>query len=189
MLRRPYSNADAIMLRLSKKHSGPADPAIRQVDARALLASQSLPRAALAAVCMTALLNTGWLWLSTVTGNFFHWYALLQGPLIGLAVRRAGRGIDWRFPSLAAFVAFAAAFSGNFLVSLVTTGTVLEQNALRVLRGLTLWSWQTWYAEVLTPVDLVYALAAAAVAAFYSRRRLDRREVFALRSREQDERK
>lgn len=189
MLHRPDRNADATMLRLRKKHSRPPDPALREVDRQALIDAQSLPRAALVAAAVAAVLNIGWLWLSDVTGNFFPWYALLQGPFIGLAVRRAGRGLDWRFPTLAAFVTAVAAFSGNFLVSLMTTGAVLEQNALQVLRGLTVWSWQTWYDEVLTAVDLVYALAAAGVAAFYAQRRLDRREIFALRSRNQDRRK
>lgn len=129
------------------------------------------------------MLNIVWLWLSNVTGSFFHWYSLLQGPLIGVGVQRAGRGIDWRFPLLAACVALVAAFSGNFLVSLMTSSAELGVSALQVLLGLTAWSWQTWYAEVLSPVDLIYALAAAAVAAFYSRRRLSRQEIFALRSR------
>jgi hypothetical protein len=66
-------------------------------------------------------------------------------------------------------------------VSLATTAGVLEVTALQVLRGLTLWSWQTWYDEVLGSADLIYALFAAAVAAFYSKRRLRREEVFALR--------
>jgi hypothetical protein len=49
-----------------------------------------------------------------------------------------------------------------------------------------MWSWQTWYAEVLRVVDLVYALFAAAVAAIHSKRRLQRHEVFALRSAKQE---
>jgi hypothetical protein len=75
-----------------------------------------------------------------------------------------------------------AAFSGNFLVSVVTTSAVLQVNPLQVLRGLTLWSWQTWFAEVLIFADLVFALFAAAAAAFYAKRRLRRNEAFALRS-------
>jgi hypothetical protein len=77
-------------------------------------------------------------------------------------------------------------FSGNFLVSLATTSAALEVSPMQVLRGLTIWSWQTWYAEVLTVVDLLYALFSAAIAAFYSKRRLQRNEVFALRSMKQE---
>jgi hypothetical protein len=174
------------MLRLRKKHSRPTEPAPHPVDAQRLIDAQSLRRAALASVSLAILLNVVWLWLSNVTGSFFHWYSLLQGPLIGVGVQRAGRGIDWRFPLLAACVALVAAFSGNFLVSLMTTSTVLGVSAPQVLQGLTAWTWQTWYAEVLSPVDLIYALAAAAIAAFYSRRRLSRQEIFALRTMPKD---
>ncbi|MDH5501317.1 MAG: hypothetical protein OEY72_09500, partial [Gammaproteobacteria bacterium] len=66
---------------------------------------------------------------------------------------------------------------------LTTTAVVLDATALQVLRGLTVWTWQTWYAEVLSTADFIYALFAAAVAAFYSRRRLQRQEIFALRNR------
>ncbi|MDH5501131.1 MAG: hypothetical protein OEY72_08530, partial [Gammaproteobacteria bacterium] len=151
------------MLRLRRKHSQttPA-PAI---DAAALLNAQAPGRALLAAVGIAALMNMLWLWLSDLTGHFFHAFSLLQGPMIGLAVRRAGHGIDWRFPSLAASVAVLAAVSGNFLVSLTTTAVVLDATALQVLRGLTVWTWQTWYAEVLSTADFIYALFAAAVAA------------------------
>lgn len=156
------------------------------VDAASLSKSQS-PRAALiAAVAAAVFLNLVWLWLSNLTGRFFPWFSVVQGLFIGLAVRRAGKGYDWRFPALASTMTVIAAFGGNFLVSVTTTSTVLDIGPLQVLRGLTLWSWQTWYAEVLRVVDLVYALFAAAVAAFYSKRHLLRHEIFALRSAKQD---
>lgn len=177
------------MLRLRKKHSRPPDPALFEVNAQKLLDAQSLRRAALASLGIAVVLNIAWLWLSNVTGSFFHWFSLLQGPLIGIGVQRAGRGIDWRFPLLAAAVTFVAAISGNFLVSLVTTGAVLDLSTLQVLRGLTAWSWQTWYAEVLTSVDLIYAAAAASLAAFYATGKLSRQEIFALRSGTQDGKK
>jgi hypothetical protein len=161
-------------------------PTLPPIDAASLIAQQSLRGALVAAAIVAICLNIAWLWLSNISGSFFHWYSVLQGPLIGLAVRHAGRGIDWRFPVTAAAVTMLAAFSGNFLVSLATTSAALEVSPMQVLRGLTIWSWQTWYAEVLTVVDLLYALFSAAVAAFYSKRRLQRNEVFALRSMKQE---
>jgi hypothetical protein len=161
-------------------------PTLPPIAVSKLIAQQSLRGALVAALLAAICLNIVWLWLSNLSGSFFHWYSLLQGPLIGLAVRHAGRGIDWRFPVTAAAVTMLAAFSGNFLVSLATTSTVLEASPLQVLRGLTIWSWQTWYTEVLTVVDLLYALFAAAVAAFYAKRRLQRNEAFALRSLKQE---
>ncbi|MEQ9561390.1 MAG: hypothetical protein RLN69_02635 [Woeseiaceae bacterium] len=166
-----------------------ARPTLPPIDATSLVAQQSLRGALVAATLVALCLNVIWLWLSNISGSFFHWYSVLQGPLIGLAVRHAGRGIDWRFPVTAAAVTMLAAFSGNFLVSLATTSAVLGASPLQVLRGLTVWSWQTWYAEVLTVVDLLYALFAAAVAAFYAKRRLRRNEVFALRSMKQESRR
>ena len=168
------------MFRAKKKKEEPR--ALPPVNAAKLIAQQSIRAAVIAAAIVAICLNFVWLWLSEISGSFFHWYSVLQAPLIGLAVRHAGRGIDWRFPAIAAAVTMLAAFSGNFLVSVVTTSAVLEASPLQVLRGLTLWSWQTWFDEVLNFADLVYALFGAAVAAFYARRRLRRNEVFALRS-------
>ena len=56
----------------------------------------------------------------------------------------------------------------------------------RILRGLTVMTWQTYFDEVINPVDYIYAFTAAAVAAFYAKRRLKRHEEFALRTRRQD---
>lgn len=169
----------------SKKKSEKPE-SLPPVDAASLVAQQSCRSAIIAAIGVALCLNFVWLWLSEISGSFFHWYSVLQGPLIGLAVRHAGHGIDWRFPAIAAAVTILAAFSGNFLVSVVTTSAVLEASPAQVLRGLTLWSWQTWFAEVLNFADLVYALFAAAVAAFYAKRRLRRNEVFALRSMKEE---
>jgi hypothetical protein len=161
----------------------------RPANAQQLLGEQSFGKAAIASLGIAVLFNFIWLWLANLTGNFFHWFSLLQGPAIGYAIQRAGRGIDWRFPLLAILVTVIAAYGGNFLVSLATTADILEVSLLQVLRGLTLWSWQTWYAEVLISADLIYALFAAAVAAFFSQRRLRREEVFALRTMQQEMRR
>ena len=171
------------MFRLPQRHSQNLDgPVLPPADARKLLAAQSVRNAVMAAVIVLIVLNTAWAWLTGLSGRFFPWFSMLQGWAIGLGVRGAGRGLDWRFPLIAAGFATLAAFSGNFIVSLGTTESVLGAGPLTILRGLTLWTWQTWFAEVLTPVDFIYALFAAALAARYAKRRLDRREVHALRT-------
>ena len=169
------------MFRLRQKHSKPSAEAGQPVDANGLIDAQDPGRAVVAALGVALLLNLAWLWLSDLTGSFFHVFSIAQGPLIGFAVQRAGRGIDWRFPVIAAATALLAAFSGNFIVSLANTAAILDVSPLQVLRGLTVWTWQTWYAEVLTAADLIYGLFAAFVAAFYSKRRLRREEVFAMK--------
>lgn len=176
------------MLRSRKKRAAQSLAPPAGVAARDFIDGQAPGAALVASIAIAVLLNVIWLWLADLTGSFYHWFSLLQGPLIGLSVRRAGRGVDWRFPALAAVVTFVAAFSGNFLVSLSTTSAVLEVGPLQVLRGLTLWTWQTWYAEVLGATDFIYALFAACVAAFYSRRPLQRQEILALRSMQQESR-
>jgi hypothetical protein len=172
------------MMRLRKKHSkkriGKPPPA----DAGSLLRTQSARRAIIAAVGSVIVVNLLWLWLATQTGKFFPWIGLVQGIVVGLAVQRAGRGLDWRFPAIAAVVAALGNFSGGFLVALSTTEVELQASAMRILTGLTIMTWQTYFDEVISPVDYIYAFSAAAVAAFYAKRRLQRHEEFALRTRQ-----
>jgi hypothetical protein len=174
------------MTRLKKKHSrkrlGPRPVA----DAGSLVRAQSLRSAFVAAIAAVLVVNATWVWLSTATGKFFPWVGIVQGVLVGLAVQRAGRGLDWRFPVLAALVASIGSFSGGFFVALSTTEIELGASSLRILRGLTVMTWQTYFDEVLTPVDVIYAFCAASVAAFYAKRRLKRHEEYALRTMGQD---
>lgn len=173
------------MMRLRQKHLkkliGQAPPA----DADSLLRAQSVRRATIAAVGSVIVVNLLWLWLATQTGKFFPWIGIVQGIVVGLAVQRAGRGLDWRFPAIAAIAAALGHFSGGFLVALSTTEIELQANAMRILSGLTVMTWQTYFDEVISPVDYIYAFSAAAVAAFYAMRRLQRQEEFALRTRQE----
>ena len=159
------------------------DEPLRRIDPQVLLGAQSLSRAIAAA--LAAMLVLGWFWLlfTELTGRVFPWFSILQGIFIGLAVRRFGRGVDWRFPATAAVVAWAGAFFGNLLVAIPVTTAELDASAFEVVRGLTWWSFTTFFDEVITVVDHIYALCAAAVAAFYAPRRLDRHEAYALRTR------
>ena len=176
------------MMRLKQKHSkkriGKPPPA----DAGLLLRMQSVRQATVAAVGSVIVVNLLWLWLATQTGKFFPWIGIVQGIIVGMAVQRAGRGLDWRFPAIAALVAAVGHFSGGFLVALSTTEIELQANAMRILRGLTIMTWQTYFDEVINPVDYIYAFCAAAVAAFYAKRRLQRHEEYALRTMQQRER-
>ena len=150
-------------------------------NADALFAAQSVNGAALAALATTAVLNAAWVWMAAMSGKFFPWFSVIQGWLIGIAVQRRGRGLDWRFPAMAAAIAVLGSFSGGFFVALATTVTELEAGPLRILRGLTWNTWKIYFAEVVNPLDFVYAVAAAGLAAFYAGRRLLRHEVLALR--------
>jgi hypothetical protein len=68
------------------------------------------------------------------------------------------------------------------MVALSTTEAELQASAVRILGGITSMTWETYFDEVVTPVDYIYAFSAAALAAFFAPRRLQRHEAFALRT-------
>ncbi len=174
------------MFRLRQKHSKRVLDKPPPADADQLIRAQSLIAAILAALLAAAVFNFAWVWLAGATGRFYPWFGILQGAAIGFAVQRRGHGLDWRFPALAAAVAVIASFSGGFFIALATTVTELEAGSMRILRALTWRTWQIYFDEVINPVDFIYALVAASLAAFYARRRLLRHEEFALRTRRQE---
>jgi hypothetical protein len=162
------------VLRLPKRHSreGAARPD-PEIGAR-LARVQSLRGAAIGALVVIMAFSVIWASLSTALGRVFPWMTVVQGLLIGLAVRRAGRGLDWRFPVIAAVAAVAGALAGNIVIAAAFTATELETNTLTVLRAASDFTWPVFFDEVMTAADLIYALAAAGVAAYYANRRLTR---------------
>lgn len=163
------------------RDQGPPQP----LDPQSLVDAQSVGSAILAALAAILVLSMIWMLFASVTGRVFPWFSIVQGIFIGLAVRRFGRGLDWRFPLVAGAFAWTGAFVGNLVVAIPATTSVLDASWWEVLRGLTWWSLRTFFDEVITVVDHIYALCAAAVAGFYAKRRLNRHEVFALRTRQQ----
>jgi hypothetical protein len=167
-------------LRKRKKvEAGPRPP----VDPEILIAAQSVKAAVAAAMVAVLVLSGFWSFFAAVSGRVFPWFSIVQGIFIGLAVRRFGRGLDWRFPLIAGAAAWTGAFVGNVIVAIPVTTGELEVGAFEVIRGLTWWSFRTFFDEVIGVVDYFYAFCAAAVAVFYSKRRLTRHEEFALRTR------
>ncbi len=129
-----------------------------------------------------------WATLSTALDRVFPWMTVVQGLLIGLAVRRAGRGLDWRFPVIAAVAAVAGALAGNIVVAAAFTAAEFETSTLTVLRGATDFTWPVFFDEVMTAADVIYALAAAGVAAYYANRRLTRDQYTSYRAWQEKER-
>lgn len=150
-----------------------------------LVEDQALASAALAGIVAVAVFSVLWTMLSTLFGRIFPWLTLAMGMLVGLVVRRAGRGLDWRFPALAAGLAVLGCLAGNVLVAAAFTAERESMSTLSVLLGVTSMTWPVFFDEVMTPADAVYALFAAAIAAFYANRRLSRTEYLALRTWEQ----
>ena len=169
------------VLRLRKRHEpdpeAPPDIAIGQ----RLEAAQSVPAALVASVVAIVVISVLWMMLSLLLDRFFPWFTLVMGALLGLAIRRAGLGLDWRFPVLAAAMALVGSLVGNVVVAAAFTAEELQGSVFGVLAGSAELNWTTFFAEVLTPADAVFAAFAAAIAAFYSIRRLSRRQYLALR--------
>ncbi len=164
------------MFRLTQKHSKNLDRHVAPVDPKMLLAAQSVRAAVTGAAIAIICLNIVWVYTASASGRFFPWISVWQGIAIGLSVQRTGRGLDWRFPLIAGIAAWIGAFSGNLFIALAFTTT----DTGREIDG---W-WQilqSFFMHTTTVVDLIYAFCAVAVATFYSKRRLNRHEVLALR--------
>lgn len=153
-------------------------------DGRRIIEQQSFRGALLAGLVVIVVFSILWAMLSTLTNRIFPWMTIILGILIGLAIRRAGRGIDWRFPTLAAALAVAGSLASNVIVSAAFTARALETTTLAVLRAVTSMTWPVFFSEVMTAADAIYALASAGVAAFYANRRLGRAEYLAVRKYE-----
>ena len=170
------------VLRLRKRHLPKVDSEPTPDDARRLLAAQSIRNAVMASLITIIVFSMVWAMLSTLIGSIYPWMTLLLGILLGLAVRRAGLGLDWRFPLIAAVFAAAGALIGNIVVAAAFTAPQLGTDTFTVLRNLTALTWPVFFDEVMTPADLVFAFFAAALAAFYANRRLTRAQYLAIRT-------
>ena len=132
------------------------------------------------------LMNLLWMMSASLLNRVFPWYAILQAIPVGYAVRLAGKGLDWRYPLLAALMAWAGAYTGNFMLAADTAADEFGTGALNIIRNMSEWTLGLYFDEVVTSVDHVYALYAACIAAFLAKRRLTRSEEYAFRTHEKD---
>lgn len=169
------------VLRLPKKHLG-APGSSSAADGKQLVKAQSFRDGVIAGLVVIILFSVLWAMLSTLVNRIFPWMTVVLGVLIGLVVRRAGRGLDWRFPVLAVVLTLAGALLSNVVVAAAFTASELETNTFTVLRAVTSMTWPVFFDEVISAADVVYALFGAATAAFYANRRLTRGEYNAVRN-------
>ncbi len=73
------------------------------------------------------------------------------------------------------------------MIGIIETGRYIEAAPVRVFAGLSKDTIENFFANTVTPVDHIYALCAAGVAAFFAKRRLNRREVLAIRTMDKSE--
>lgn len=169
------------VLRLPKKHTSKIRIEPTAGDGAGLVREQSVRDAIAAGLIVVIVFCVLWAMLSELINRVLPWLTLVLGVLTGLVVRRAGRGLDWRFPALAAMFAVLGALAGNILVAATATAAEFDTGTLTVLRAVTSMTWPEFFGEKMTPADWVFMLFAAILAAVYAKRRLTRREYLALR--------
>jgi len=170
------------MFRLKQKHSRRATEKLPPADGRRLLAEQSLVRGLAWSIVVGLLLCWLWAILSVTSGRVFPWFSVLNGAVIGIVMQRFGRGLDWRFPVMAAVIAGLAAYTGNLIIGIFETGRYIEAAPLQVLGGLSADTMANFFRITINPIDHIYAFCACGVAAFFANRRLKRHEVLGLRT-------
>ena len=172
---------------MRKRHTPDAPAQAGPVDGLRLINEQSVRDAILAASVAVILFAVLWAMASTLLGRIFPWMTLLLGVVVGLVIRRAGRGIDWRFPLIAIAITLAGSLFANVIVAAAFTAEALGTSTVAILRAVTTMTWPVFFDEALSPVDVIYALFAAGIAAFYSQRRLNRTEFMAIRKWEEQQ--
>jgi len=166
------------LLRLRKKHGEGHKVDISAADGARLVRAQSFGRAGLVAV---VLFCVAWIALTALTSRVFPWMTVILGAGIGLLVRRVGKGVDWRFPTLAAVMAIAGSIISNVVLAASTTAAQYDTGTLQILQAVTSMTWPVFFGEVWNVADGFYAVVAAGVAAFFANPRLTRAQFHALR--------
>ncbi len=168
-------------LRLRKKHGSGLRRDVSADDGARVAGEQSIRDALIAGLVVIIVFCILFVSLSSLVDRVFPWMTVLLGAMLGYAVRRAGRGVDWRFPVLAAVLALVGSMVGNIVVAASSTADTLGTGTLHVLRSVTSMTWPVYFDERLTAADGFYAILAAALAAFLANRRLTRSQYYALR--------
>ncbi len=168
-------------LRLPKKHAATDSASVTEEDGARIVAAQSIRNAVVASLIVIVVYSVLWILLTRVFDRVFPWMTVLLGIFIGKAVSRAGRGVDWRFPALAAVLAITGSIASNILVAAANTAESMGLGILQILRAVTAMTWPVFFSEYLSAADYIYALAAGILAAFFANRRLSRSEYRAVR--------
>lgn len=169
------------LLRLKKKHGEGRKLDATAEDGARLESAQSFRAAVMASLIVLIVFCLLWVSLSSLTNRVFPWMTVILGGLLGIAIRRAGRGLDWRFPTLAATMAVAGSVVSNIVLAASTTATEYGTGTLHILQAVTSMTWPVFFDEVWNIADGFYAVVAAGFAAFFANRRLTRRQFYALR--------
>ena len=177
---RPMSDS-ANPLRLRKRHGSGTRKDVTSIDGGRLVRAQSVRKAIVAGFIAVIVFSLFWIALTELSNRVFPWMTVVLGLLIGHSIRLAGRGIDWRFPVIAALMTLAGSLGANIILAASVTAESLGISTLQILTAVTSMTWPVFFDEVLTIADTFFAVVGAGLAGFYSNRRLTRTEYFALR--------
>lgn len=169
------------LLRLRKRHGDGSKKEATANDGARLVHAQSFRNAAIAGLVALFAFCLLWILTTALINKVLPWMTVVLGGMLGLAIRRAGRGLDWRFPALAAAMAIIGAVLSNIVLAASTTAGDYETGTLHVLQSVTSMTWPLFFDEVWNVADGFFAVVAAAYAAFLANRRLTRSEFYALR--------
>jgi len=168
-------------LRLRKKHGEGKGINATAADGERLVRAQSLRNAVVAGLIALIIFCVLWVSLSALTNRVFAWMTVVLGAMLGLGIRRAGRGVEWPFPVLAAAFALVGSIISNIVLAASTTAEFYGMGTVEILRSVTSMTWPVFFDEVWNVADGFYAVVAAGVAAFFANRRLTRAQFYALR--------
>jgi hypothetical protein len=168
-------------LRLRRKHGEGRRPDVTAEDGARLVRAQSVRNAIVAGLVTLIIFCFVWVALSALLDRVFPWMTVVFGAALGLAIRAAGRGVDWRFPALAAVMAVVGCVVSNVVLAASTTAEEFGTGTLQVLQAVTHMTWPVFFVEVWNVADSFFATVAAGLAAFLAPRRLSRSQRFALR--------
>ncbi len=168
-------------LRLRKKHGSGQPTGVSAADGKRLVDAQSIRNAIVAGMAAILIFSVFWVVLSELTGRVFPWLTVALGFMLGHSVRLMGKGVDWRFPTMAAVMALAGALLANVVLAASVTAEGFGTGTLNVLTAVTSMTWPVYFEEKLGFADVFYALVAATLASFYANRRLTRSEYRAVR--------
>lgn len=169
------------VLRLRRKHGDGRGLDATAEDGARLVRAQSLRGAVVGGLITVVVFSILWIMLAALTNRVFPWMTVVLGAAIGLVIRRAGRGVDWRFPVLAGVLAVVGSVVANVVLAASTTADSFDVGTLQVLRAVTSMTWPVFFDEVWNVADGFYAVVSAGVAAFFANRRLTRTQFYALR--------
>ena len=168
-------------LRLRRKHGDGSRSSLTAADGQRIANAQSLRAATTAGLITIIVFCVLWIMVSELFNTVFPWATVLLGFLLGFAVRRAGRGVEWYFPALAAALTIAGSVVANVVLAASVRAEQDGVSTLQIMQSFSSYTLPDFFSVVWNIGDTFFAVLAAGVAAFYSQRRLSRDEYYALR--------